>query len=73
MLLEPKLGMCVQVLPPGGHVVVKQIDEMWDLHNERLHGMFKFKGVNSRRSMKIGNLEHRADRSSGQHGRNRLR
>jgi hypothetical protein len=39
MLLEAKLGMCVQVLPPGCHVVVKQIDEMWDLHDERLHWM----------------------------------
>jgi len=38
MLLEAKLGVCVQVLPPSGHVVVKQIDEMWDLHGERLHG-----------------------------------
>jgi hypothetical protein len=37
MLLEAKLGMCVQVLPPGGHFAVKQIDEMWDLHGEPLH------------------------------------
>jgi hypothetical protein len=28
MLLEAKLRMCVQVLPPGGHVAVKQIDEV---------------------------------------------
>jgi hypothetical protein len=34
MLLEAKLGMCVQVLPPGGHFAVKQIDEMRDLHVE---------------------------------------
>jgi hypothetical protein len=26
--------MCVQVLPPGGHFAVKQIDEVWDLHGE---------------------------------------
>jgi hypothetical protein len=35
MLLEAKLGVCVQVLPPGGHFAVKQIDEMWDLHGDR--------------------------------------
>jgi hypothetical protein len=33
MLLEAKLGVRVQVLPPGGHFAVKQIDEMWDLHS----------------------------------------
>jgi len=39
MLLEAKLGVCVQVLPPGGHFAVKQIDEMWNLHIGRLrHG-----------------------------------
>ena len=36
MLLEAKLGMCVQVVPPGGHFAVEQIDEMWDLHIGRL-------------------------------------
>jgi hypothetical protein len=36
MLLEAKHGMCVQVLPPGGHFAVKQIDEVWDLHGEQL-------------------------------------
>jgi hypothetical protein len=39
MLLEAKFGVCVQILPPRGHVVVKQIDEMWDLHIDHLrHG-----------------------------------
>jgi hypothetical protein len=33
MLLEAKLGMRVQVLPPGGHFAVKQIDEMRNLHD----------------------------------------
>jgi hypothetical protein len=32
VLLEAKFGVCVQVLPPGGHFAVKQIDEMWNLH-----------------------------------------
>jgi len=36
MLLEAKLGVCVQVLPPGRHFAVKQIDEMWNLHSEQL-------------------------------------
>ena len=36
MLLEAKLGVCMQVLPPGGHFAVKQIDEMWHLHIGRL-------------------------------------
>jgi hypothetical protein len=27
----------VQVLPPGGHFAVNQIDEMWNLHGEPLH------------------------------------
>jgi hypothetical protein len=26
MLLEAKLGVCVQILPPGGHFAVEQID-----------------------------------------------
>jgi hypothetical protein len=54
VLLEPKLGVCVRVVAPRGHVAVKQIDERWDLHDERLHGMLKFSG-NSRRSAEIGN------------------
>jgi hypothetical protein len=33
MLLEAKLGMCVQVLPPGGHFAVNQIDDI----NSRQH------------------------------------
>jgi hypothetical protein len=37
VLLEAKLGVCVQVMPPGGHFAVKQIDEVWDLHGEQLH------------------------------------
>jgi len=41
MLLETKLGVCVQVLPPGGHFAVKQSDQMWNLHDERLYGMLK--------------------------------
>jgi hypothetical protein len=42
MLLEAKLGVSVQVLPPGGHFAVKQIDEMWNLHDEHLqHGMLR--------------------------------
>jgi hypothetical protein len=36
MLREPKLVVCVQVLAPGGHFAVKQIDEMWDLHGDPL-------------------------------------
>jgi hypothetical protein len=36
MLLEAKLGMGVQVLPPGGHFTVKQIDEICYLNDERL-------------------------------------
>jgi hypothetical protein len=28
MLLEAKLGVCVQILPPRGHFAVKQFDEM---------------------------------------------
>jgi hypothetical protein len=32
MLLEAKLGVCVQVLPPGGQVVVKCLDAIWNLH-----------------------------------------
>jgi hypothetical protein len=36
MRLEAKLRVCVQVLPPGGHAAVKQIDEMWNLHGEQL-------------------------------------
>src|SRR5262249_20630391 len=39
MLLEAKLRRCVQVLPLGGHFAVKQIDEMWDLHDGRLYGI----------------------------------
>jgi hypothetical protein len=43
VLLEAKLGKCMQVSPPGGHFAVKQIDEMWDLHCEPLQGwMHKF-------------------------------
>ena len=37
MLLETKLGVYVQVLPPGGHVAVNQIDQTRDLHGESLH------------------------------------
>jgi hypothetical protein len=36
MLPEAKFGMRMQVSAPCGHVVVKQIDKMWDLHDERL-------------------------------------
>jgi hypothetical protein len=35
MLVEAKLGMSVKVVPPGGHLAVKQIDEVWDLHGDR--------------------------------------
>ena len=42
VLLEAKLGVGVQVLPPGSHFAVKQIDEMWDLHDKRLHGMLNY-------------------------------
>jgi hypothetical protein len=41
VLPEAKLGMCVQILPPGGHFAVKQIDEMWNLHGGRLYGMLR--------------------------------
>jgi hypothetical protein len=41
MLLEAKLGVCMQVLPPGGHCPVKQIDELWDLHGEQLRDKHK--------------------------------
>jgi hypothetical protein len=34
MLLEAKLRVCMQVVPPCGHFAVKQIDEVWDLHVE---------------------------------------
>jgi hypothetical protein len=37
MLLEAKVGVCMQVSPPGGHFAVKQIDEIWDLRDEPLH------------------------------------
>ena len=37
MLLEAKLGVCMEVLPPSGHFAVKQLDEMWNLHGEPLH------------------------------------
>jgi hypothetical protein len=37
MLLEAQLGVGMQVLPPGSHFAVKQIDEVWDLHDEPLH------------------------------------
>jgi hypothetical protein len=36
MLLEAKLGVPVQVVPPRGHVAVNHIDEMWNLHIGRL-------------------------------------
>jgi hypothetical protein len=35
MLLEAKLGVYLQVVPPKGHFAVKQIDEMWVLHGDR--------------------------------------
>jgi hypothetical protein len=35
MLLEAKLGVGVQVLPPGGHVIVKCLDEILNLHGDR--------------------------------------
>ena len=54
MLLETEFWMRMDVAAPGGHFAVKQIDQMWDLHDERLHGMLKFSG-NSRRSAEIGN------------------
>jgi hypothetical protein len=42
VLPEAKLGVCMQVLPPGGHIAVKQIDQVWDLQDERLqHGMLR--------------------------------
>jgi ABC-type uncharacterized transport system substrate-binding protein len=34
VLLEAKLGVCMQVLPPGGHFAVKQVDETGNLHVE---------------------------------------
>jgi hypothetical protein len=43
VLLETELGVGVKVAAPSGHFAVKQIDEMWDLHDERLRdGMLKF-------------------------------
>jgi hypothetical protein len=43
MLLEAKLGVCVQVLSPGRHFAVKQIDEMGNLYREHLQErMHKF-------------------------------
>jgi hypothetical protein len=42
MLLETEFGMRVQVLPSCRHLGVKQREEMWDLHDDRLHGMLKF-------------------------------
>src|SRR5262249_46391280 len=56
VLLEAKLGVCMQVLPPGGHVAMKQIDEMWDLHSEPLHDKpTQMLSPDSRRSAEIGN------------------
>jgi hypothetical protein len=37
MLLEAEFWVGMQVLPPGGHFAVKQIDEMWNLHGDQLH------------------------------------
>jgi hypothetical protein len=54
MLLKAKLGVCVQVLPPGGHFAVKQIDEMWDLHGEQLRDK-RTNCPDSRQSAEIGN------------------
>jgi hypothetical protein len=51
MLLEAKLGMGVKVVAPTGHVSVIQIDKMWNLHGERLHGMLKFEAT-LRRALK---------------------
>jgi hypothetical protein len=42
MLLETKLGMGVKVAAPSGHFAVKQIDEVWDLHDERLRRVLEF-------------------------------
>jgi hypothetical protein len=41
VLLEAKLRMCVQVVAPSGHLVVKRLDAIRDLHNARLHLMLK--------------------------------
>jgi hypothetical protein len=50
VLLEAKLGMCVHVLPPGGHFALKQSDEVWDLHGEQLSTGYS----NSRRNFSRG-------------------
>jgi hypothetical protein len=34
MFLETELGMSVQVSPPLGHLVVKALDAIWNLHEE---------------------------------------
>jgi hypothetical protein len=45
VLLETEFWMRVQVLPPGSHFTVKQIDEMGNLHGGRLQeGMHKIEG-----------------------------
>ena len=36
MLLEAKLGVCMQVLPPAGHFAVKCFDAISNLHREDL-------------------------------------
>jgi hypothetical protein len=41
MFLETEFGAWVQVLPPGGHFAVKQIDKMWNLHVGRHREMLK--------------------------------
>jgi hypothetical protein len=55
MLLEAKLGVGVQVLPPGGHFAVKQIDEMWNLHEEAPSTRMHIRGNFSPRA-EMGNL-----------------
>jgi hypothetical protein len=45
MLLEAKLGVRMQVSAPFCHLVMKQIDEVWDLHDEHIHGVHKFEST----------------------------
>jgi hypothetical protein len=32
-VLKAKLGMFIQVVTPGDHFAVNQINEVWDLHD----------------------------------------
>ena len=67
MFLETEFGVCVQVLPSRGHFAVKQIDDMWNLHGERLHRMLKLEAstlAETSRSLRHSRLPQALDNSS---------